>query len=174
MVTYYLQKTLTAAGNNYGYYGTDVQVDLDSAVTKVTENVKKKFAGNIQYPTSRSAYNVRAPYSIIVDIKQIVHTFVITGYLTNDTTNITNLYTGVAVAVTATAIAKKKALIAMAEQGGQLTFAHRNDTGTLTVNILELNFEDTETEVGADETTIMKENEVRLGFTITLQKGQDR
>lgn len=170
MVTYYLQKTLTAAGNNYGYSGINVQVDLDSAVTKVTENVKKKFAGNIQYPTSRGSYAVRAPYSIIVDIKQIVHTFIITGYLTNDTANITNL----SPATAGTAIAKKKVLIAMAEQGGQITFAHRNDTGTLTVQIMELSFDDTEAEVGSDETTIMKTGETRLGFTITLQKGQDR
>jgi len=170
MVIYYIQKTLTTNGNAFGFSGTNIQLSLDSEVTKVEENIEKKYAANIQRPRSRLNWPNYASSSIIVDLKQIKWTIIVTGILTNDSGNLT----GVSPSTAATAVNKKNLLIAMAEHGGSVTFKHRNNSNAETVQIISMQFTDESTEVGSDETTIMKEGEMRLGFTITMQKGADR
>ena len=169
MATYYLQKTLVGAGNSFGFSGTNIQIDLDSAVTKVTESLNKLYVVNLQMPQNKNTYSNAPATTYLVDLKQLKWTFEVFGELTNDTGNIS----GVSPATTSTAVNKMHLLEAMAEQGGQLVFGHRNNTSTETVNVVSMKFEDIETEVGTSEVA-MKENEARIHFTILLQKGQDR
>jgi len=104
--------------------------------------------------------------------------------LVNDTGNLSTVNP----TTTATAINKKNLLIAFAEDGGTMSFFHRNfgsnrPTGTNypnniiataeNVNIVSLQFDDEETEVGTNE-VYMKNNERRISFSMVLQKGIDR
>lgn len=193
MVTYYLQKTLTQAGNTHGFAGVNIQFSFDTALTKVVEKIDKKIPATAMRGRSKPSYGSYPSLTLLVDIKNIGWSFVISGVLTNDDGNMTAAKYNVDVtqtgsAVVDTAVNKKNLLIAMSEQGGSLKWFHRNFGSTRPappsefeqattyepVNILSMEFEDVETEVGADETTIMKPNEQRLRFTIVLQRGQDR
>ena len=187
MATNYLTKTLTTYGNSFGFSGT-VTIDLDPALTKITERIKGLYGAKIDRPRSKTSRNNYAPTCIIVDLKQTQHFFDIIGVLTNDTGNIS----GLTPTTTSTAVAKKNVLIAFKEQGGAINFYHRNfggnrptgssypDNVTATaenVFIEDMSFEDDETEVNtyggtAEET--MKENEQRIKFTMTLRRGKER
>jgi len=187
MATYYLQKTLTTNGNSFGFSCTDYQIDLDSSVKDVKEifSIKDIF---IERPHAKSSRNSYSSNTIIIPLKKVEWTFTVTGGLTNDDGNMTTI-TQNGNAVANTAVNKKNVLIAMAEQGGTVLFGHRNfganrpvdanhpdnkSATAETVVIKSMEFPDVETEVGSDETTIMKPNEERLTFTIVLRKGSER
>ena len=184
MSIYYLQKSLSITGNSFGFYGNNINFDFDPTLTKVTEKMDKLYRGEIPRYRSRKDWENFSPSTILIDLKAVKWIFILTGVLTNDTGNLT----GVSPATTATAINKKNLLLAFAEQGGTCYFVHRNFGGnrptgnaypnntTATaenVNIIGLQFDDEETEVGTSE-QYMKVGERRIGFQITLQKAIDR
>ena len=184
MTTWYLKKTLSATGNSFGFYGTNVQLDFDTALTKVTEKLDKLYKGEIPRYRSRKDWDDYSPSTILIDLKATKWTFIVTGVLVNDTGNLSTVNP----TTTATAINKKNLLIAFAEDGGTMSFFHRNfggnrPTGTNhpnniiataeNVNIVSLQFDDEETEVGTNE-VYMKNNERRISFSMVLQKGIDR
>lgn len=190
MVTYYLQKTLTKNGNSFGFIATNYQFDFDSAMTKVTENMEKSYRAKVFRDRARNSWELFSPHQLIIDTKDIRITFTLTGILTNDDGNLSGITDKDGGAVSATAVNKKNILIAMAEQGGVLTFFHRNfginrpvddnHPGNLsatgeTVNIIKMQFDDEETEVTISTAEdVMKPGEVRLRFIIVLEKGIDR
>jgi hypothetical protein len=169
MTTWYLQKTLTSAGNTFGFSGTNIQFDFDTALTKVTERIAKKYGGDILRGRSRANWNLYPAINILVDLKQLTWEWTINGILCNSSGNLS----GVSPTTSALAVNKKNLLIAVAEQGGTMTWVERNSSVTYTVNILSLEFPDTETEVGTSE-IYMKVGEQRIAFTMILRKGQDR
>jgi hypothetical protein len=193
MVTYYLQRTLTVTGNSYGFSGTDIQFNLDTAMTKIIERLDRIYGGQIDRARSKSNRDSYAVSTIIIDLKQMRHFFDLTGTLSNssgtmssDKYNTTVLQNGAS--VNDTAVNKKNLLIAFVEQGGPLYLFHRNfgsnrPTGTAypenatatteMVFITTMQFEDIETEVGASE-VYMKEGEQRISFTMTLRRGKER
>ena len=173
MPTWYLQKTLTSAGNSFGFSGTNIQFNFDPILTKVEEKITKKYVGDILRPYNTSNMATKPSTNILVDTKQMQWDWTITGVLTNDTGNLS----GVSPTTVSTAKAKKNLLIAFAEQGLTMTWVERNSSLFYNVNIMSIDFIDEECEVNtyggtAEET--MKDNEVRIRFSMTLRKCVDR
>lgn len=194
MPTYYLQKTLTKTGNTLGFAGADIQFNFDPTLSKVIENINKKYAAKTDIARDKPSYPNYPSKTLLLDVKTMEWIWTITGVLTNDSGTMTAAkYNGNVtqndLAINDTAINKKNLLIAFAEQGGNMKWCHRNfgetrptppdgyDPATTyePVNIISMQFEDIETEVTSSTAEdLMKLSEQRISFIIVLQRGQDR
>jgi len=157
---------LTTTANFYGIGGTNVEVDLSSGAIKVDENYKNEKPKAINIPKrGKKALTLDSSY---VELRRMSKTLTLTGWLTDDSGNITNT----SPATTNTALNKKKTLEAMAEEGGPIRFYYRNEAFMCSID--DLKFGDEYFETSPNTTDPTNELVAKIDFIINMTVGYER